>query len=1047
MARVFVFAGGARSPRDREIDTLAVEHWGRSILVVPTRHEANERAARIIQSHALPGGWGASVVSFEDFVLALLREAGIYPHEMDEVERRMLVSSVLDRLHANGALNELGDAARSPGFANHVLRAIAKLKQAAIDPATFRQFVAARSRTSWIDPIVASIYEAYQSTLHQSDAYDRVGVYWRAHVLLCEGKPSLFDRADCVLFDGFDDFTPSEFRVIERVASYVDVLAIGLVCSSEATSQSDLYAIPLATLNIVKKAFPEADVRSLSEPVPRTRVEYVTTHLFWRDQPQPPRGIAEDLLLHPCHDRMHECEWIGREIKSIIVEQNVAPATIAVLFRRVEDVAPRLRLVFNEFGIPATFHAPLTLLDTTLARFLLQLLEVSPEWEREAVLDVITSRWSCVDDGHAGAFGYLARMAGVIDGKTEWMSCLARFQAWLSDGAGETHDAILRRVPDAMAAVRALSDQRIALERRLQDFPAEASRTRYCDAMLKCIAALRPERALETFEPEVRRLEESALHAATAVLRRMRRWGHALDNDTMLTLSQFRTELRDAFAASALEQERTISGVQVMSADSARYRAYDYLFLGGMNEGEFPAPPAADAIYSDEDWSEFARAGARVEMRSRQMEREMLLFHHVLGRARSRVYLSWSLSGHDGRPLAQSPFIEDVKGLVDPVATPSAQSTSFLPAFETAASAHDLRNVPHASREVEVALPDVFGCMAAGLEVESQRNSRAAFDPYDAILTDSALLDQLLQIYGQDHVFSAAQLEAYAECPFQFYLQRILRVEPVEAPDEEFDPRTRGRILHEALQVFHESYRGVPVSAIPVKQGRDTMVRICNEVFDRHVKGEVTAPRGVVRTERARMESQLLRYFDFAREEEVAWKPSNFEVGFGRAHALSADPLSRPEPFALDTNIGDVLLAGRIDRIDVMESRARIVDYKTRLNYEAKEVDEGVSLQLPLYAVALEHFLKTDTTCEEARLIQPGKRETREVLQRGKDKWPDREAAMRQGIARAVTGIRAGHFPPAPHNDRCRICALCRVCRYEEWRIERKSQTNDAAHD
>ncbi len=1044
MVRVFTLTGAPRSLREHEIDALIAKHWGRSLLVVPTRHEANERAVRIIQSFNLRGAWGPAVVSFEDFVLALLREAGIFPHEIDDIERRLLVTSSIARLHAEEKLSSLQDAALSPGFANHILRVITKLKQAAIDPEGFRALLQQKNRASWLDPVVSEVYEAYQSALHGCDAYDRVGIYWRAHVLLSESRPVFFNRTEHIVFDGFDDFTPSEFRVIEQTARHVETLGIGLACNSNAPSQSDLYSIPLATLKLVRGAFPNVEMQSLEEPPPGTRVEFVTTNLFWRDQPETPRHIDENLLLYSCHDRMHECEWIGREVKSLIIEHNVAPDSIAVAFRRMDGVAPRLRLVLKEFGIPSTFQAPQTLFDSAFARFLLHRLDVPPHWEREAVLEVVASLWGGVDTQRAGAFGYIARMAGVIEGKDEWTAKLEHFIAWLREGHGEQRDAILRRVPEAVAVAEKLVDEIDRLGAWLREFPAEAPRAVYCDALLRGIDALRPELQLGLLPVEIKTFEEEAIRAIIAVLRRMCGWERALNGAAPISLAVFQSELRDVFEGATVAcDDANIAGVHVMTADAARYRNFDYLFLGGMNEGEFPAPPATDAVYSDEDWAEIAGAGARIDLRSHQMEREMLLFYHVLGRARVRAHVSWSTTNSDGRPLAQSPFIEDVKGLIDFQKTPVARSASFLPSLVTASSAHDLRNVPQISNDVERAFPDAFTCVAAGLDVETRRNSRAPFDAYDAILTDTELLAQLAEQYGPDRMFSAAQLESYAECPFQFFLQRVLRIEPDESPDEEFDPRTRGRILHEVLQQFHATYHEVPSFAIPLEPGRETMLRICGDVFDRHAQREVSAPRGVVRMERARMQAQLLRYFDFAREEEASWMPSNFEVGFGRAHATANEPLTHPDPFALETDAGTVLLSGRIDRIDVMESRARIIDYKTSLHYQAKDVTEGVSLQLPLYAVALEELLMRGTECSEARLIQPGKRKTSEVLQRSKGKWDDRRAAMLQSIAQAVRGIRTGLFPPMPHNDRCHVCASCHICRYEPWRIERKTSSDE----
>lgn len=1045
MARVLLFTGGARSGREHAIDTLAAEEWGHSLLIVPTRHEAYERATRIVTAFRLNGAWGHCVVSFEDFVLSLLREGRIFPHLLDDVERRLVIDGAVDRLRAHAEFSSLGGAAGTPGFTNHLLRVVTKLKQAAVEPEAFRAAIACRKRPSWLDPIVAAVYETYQNTLHRTESYDRVGLYWRANVLLREGDAQLPGRVNHVLFDGFDDFTPSEFRVIEQLPRYVDTLVLGLVCDPNIGSQEDLYRIPLETTKQLLASFPQCEQKSFSEPAPTSRIAYVTSNLFWRDRPPKPGPLNENLELHACHDTMHECEWIGRTIKSLVLESSVAPQRIAVVFRRMDNAATRLRIVFKEFGIPVNIHSPIIMLNSSFARFLLRLIDVTGKWDREDVLDVLVSAWAGAPEQYVGAYSMLARAAGVIEGQQEWISSVERLVAWLKDGTGEERERLLRRVPEAVPATSSLLERLRTLAEWLKTVPAKATRSEHIEALLTLVARLQAEKTAQTFADEdMRTFESEAIRTLYGSLRRLRAWEAQLNGTGPIELSEFQAELHRILSETAIPADEEPVGVAVMSAETARYREFEYLFLAGMNEGEFPSPPAIDAVYSDEDWEDLEKAGAKAERRERQIDREMLLLHHVLGRARQRAWVSWCSTGPDGRPLAPSPFVEDIKGLLGDPLTQPVGSTSFVPLLRDAASPRDLRNA-RCGHDVESSFAEIFAPVRAGLEVEAERNRRAPFGPYDGVLTAPDALARLREIYGPEHTFSAAQLETYSECPFQFFLERILRIEPMESPSTEFDPRTRGRILHEVLQQFHSTYRGVPPHAIPIKEGHATLSRLCQDIFDRRAREEVAAPPGVVRVERARMQAQLTRYFDLAHEEEETWGPGHFEVGFGAAHANSGDALSNPAPFPLETPAGTVLLSGRIDRIDFKDGEARVVDYKTTLYYIAKDVTEGVHLQMPLYAIALQEFLKPGVTCVEALLIQPGKTGRTEVLQKARGKWPERETAMREGVARAVTGIRSGQFPPMPYKAQCQDCASSRVCRYEQRRNERKVEKNGAS--
>ena len=53
------------------------------------------------------------------------------------------------------------------------------------------------------------------------------------------------------------------------------------------------------------------------------------------------------------------------------------------------------------------------------------------------------------------------------------------------------------------------------------------------------------------------------------------------------------------------------------------------------------------------------------------------------------------------------------------------------------------------------------------------------------------------------HTFAATDLERYASCPFRFFLERVLEIEPVEDLALEFDVLNRGRVVHDVLATFH----------------------------------------------------------------------------------------------------------------------------------------------------------------------------------------------------------------------------------------------------
>jgi RecB family exonuclease len=99
-----------------------------------------------------------------------------------------------------------------------------------------------------------------------------------------------------------------------------------------------------------------------------------------------------------------------------------------------------------------------------------------------------------------------------------------------------------------------------------------------------------------------------------------------------------------------------------------------------------------------------------------------------------------------------------------------------------------------------------------------------------------------------------------------------------------------------------------------------------------------------------RLEVDLVRYLEYAAHAGSSFRPSFFEVQFGKAE----DPYP-----ALELDDGALRLAGRIDRIDTDASgrEAIVYDYKGKTaTAQAKWLEEG-KLQVALYLLTVRHVL------------------------------------------------------------------------------------------
>lgn len=1050
MATVELLCGAARSARARYLDGVMRANWGRAVLLVPTRRYALSRLEAVVRDGKLDGAWGRPVRAFDDFAFDLLRDEGAAPVRIADVERSALIETAIAAARTRPELASLRAALETGGFASHVTRVITELKQAAIEPADFRARVVDKPGAGTMDQAVASVYEEYQQALRDAKVYDLPGLFWEANTLCRAKRPAVLERVDVLLLDGFDDFTPSEFRLVEALERHVRLLAIGLNYDV-APGRSDLYSVPRKTAEMVRTRFSVTE-RVFEESEAESFSEFASSHLSPRDRLSVPPGLRRNIAVIPCADLVQETETIGRRIKTLLIEEKIPPDEIAIVYRNAGPALGTLRAVFDEFGIPLRAGAAPALTESAVCGFMLQVLDAAESWTRASVLEVLCAPWfrggPPHEFAHADTFSLLTRAACIVAGYDEWQERLQRLAERIARGAA---DGLLEGLPCAAAAVATLLGAVGRLHDLLAKIPREASIADFAQALDGLIEDLRIPCAVDAYpEESIRASESAALAAFRRLLAMLAAWGASSDKEPRTVFS---ARLRRAIENSSYARPQPARGVVCMDAAAVRHLRFDYVFLAGVNEGEMPCPPPGNAIYSESDLERLRKSNVPLDGKEAHSGREILLFHHVFDVPRRHLFITWRLLSPRGQEKLPSPYVSGLLELFEGLGLQAAppQANAFVPPPNEAGSLRDLKNA--AFSDGGEALRDLFSRdfarVAEAANIEAVRHDDSPFGIYDGAISDPGLVASIRERFGPDHVFSVSQIETYRKCPFRFFVERLLGVEPAEEPAAEFDPRVRGSMMHQALQTFHERFRGIPVTIIPADEASAAMVAAVGAVFADSAWRSTNAPRGLVEAERRRMVALLLRYLEIARGRgETPWKPSHFEVSFGPVRDASIASPATAEPFVLDTPEGNVRFDGRIDRIDISEAGARLIDYKSSSSVAPKDLNEGRSIQLTVYALALEQLLMPGTLCAEAYFVRPGYDEDRECLGRGgkTPMWDLRRAVALDTIAQSVRGIREGRFPPLSDEDggACSYCPARRACRFDQGRVARKQEAGHA---
>ncbi|WP_324651546.1 PD-(D/E)XK nuclease family protein [Georgenia sp. H159] len=295
---------------------------------------------------------------------------------------------------------------------------------------------------------------------------------------------------------------------------------------------------------------------------------------------------------------------------------------------------------------------------------------------------------------------------------------------------------------------------------------------------------------------------------------------------------------------------------------------------------------------------------------------------------------------------------------------------------------------------------------------------------------DLAGVDGLPDLAAGERRVSPTALESYASCPHAYFVQRLLRVEPLEEPEEvvTISPMEIGNLIHRSIdELVSEAAEegtlpgfGEPWSARHRARLQEIGAAVAEDFAARGVTGH---PR-LWEQERPRLLADLAALLD----QDDAWRAERdarvlrSELAFGRDGVA---PVTIPLPDG-----GAVELTGSADKVDQLRDGTLVVtDIKTgkidRFRaLRADPVAAGTKLQLPVYAHAARQLLGGDSAEAGYWFVRTPGRERRIDL--------PLDAALEERFATTlqvlVRSIARGLFPARPAATPSYGYVDCRYC-------------------
>lgn len=775
-------------------------------------------------------------------------------------------------------------------------------------------------------------------------------------------------------------------------------------------------------------------------------------------QPTPDGGPRREPVLSLANAAGVEDELstVCKSILDLLETRGYAPGEIGVVARSLGPYQASLRRIFDQHRIAFSTTAGQPVMQAPLAKTLLQLARLADSgFDHRLLLDVVTSPWYGLAPEEATAarpelWRRLVADLGILKGEAEW-NRLARVQDDGSQGEAAAAQAALllrlvqRLIRDCRAlpprgGMAALTDAFTGLAERHLLLPAEDGS-----------GAPRPDQDPARVMNVVRQ--------AWAQLRQLDKLGAEATWEEWV--AAFTETLDRAVFPIAGDGH---AGVQVLEAMAARGLTFRALFLIGMNEKAFPRVVREDAFLRDRHRRVLAETlGYKIDEKLAGYDEEQLLFTLLCRSAGERLFLSYQRADESGRPLAPSPYLEQVHG-AETLAVPrrSAERVGrapFLPLLLTPRewALHQIAS----GRDVTALLA------AGGGEAEIFRNALSALQGIEG--EEAGAYDGLtgpLEGYwaaASARGLAPTPLEQYASCPFQYFADQVLRLKPARPETTvEPGPLVLGELAHATLRLAYGRLLdlGWPEREGAAARTGEVVQRAAAETFAAQAEqsgGGYPLLWGLAKESLVGLLTTLVEE-DRRDCLESGFRPAGFEVeAEGSLELLDA------------ADFKDVQVVGRLDRVDrrVDSSAWRIVDYKFKQGREMTGVDRdlltaavrGSRLQPPLYA-AMRPRAAEDLTGRSAggaagslAGLAPSGPEQVELLFLAPawDRTVVRSTfeasawrgpagpALKRTVARLLAGIRGGQYMILPADRYCDFCEFSTACRRFHGPTERRA--------
>ncbi len=879
---------------------------------------------------------------------------------------------------------------------------------------------------------IANIFKVYQEKCNELNAFEIGDVY----SILSKLKPNnfqnnfnnLYNDVDLIVFDGFDAFSSLEILIVNKLAS---MEGKDLFLNFDYYSYNPIIFSHLEETYNRLQQFGFKKIEDKIEINPNSFIEIVRKRLFLKSISKLEERDKNKIVKITVPSRDKEIVAIAKEIKRILISGKAEPHEISVTFNLINNYSSIVRDIFESYGIPFNLTDRLKLDNSLSVIAVLSFLEIlNSDFYYKNIIRAFSNSFISIDNFDVDAILFSATNLKIVVGRENWKYSILRGIAFEDKLSG------LSKSNKKKAKYKKAAESLNSIDDLLLPFMDELTPKEFYEQLNKLTHNLKIPKNILASDSNHKEIEIKGLTTFLDSAKEILNLVEKGNLNQKFSLSFYLEKLITLSSSTRFNiKERSDYGVLITNINELRGLSFKYSFIGGLIDGDFPTRYRPEIFFS----------GSFAKKEYHHLNEERFHFYQALSSWNKGLYLSFPT----GDEFTTSTFIKDFEKCFALSEKTFSDYDSLIYSMEEA--------------EKQISLVDTEFPIPSKQKTWNEHKTIIQFrkdEPRAFSLHNGYIFDENESFLDDENYkelpFSISQLETYTKCPFKYFIERVLKVEIADEPDEDIEAIEIGSLLH---SIVYDFYTELNEKNIKLQNCSEQVFAVAEKTLFRIAEKQVDvvfnkSPFAFYEEEiifgikGKREHSILYKFLETERNSTDNFLPKYFETNFGVVDVEQDKSLSTSEPLMLD----DIKLRGKIDRIDLDKTNNtfEVIDYKTgNKKVTTAEITEGLSLQLPIYVWAAKTLLMNNLNTNyepEAMSIYSlkyfEKTFGKNPVSLSRKKEFDKTELINEYVDIAlshvkdsVENIRRGNFPITKFIDNnekvCRYCNYKTICRID----------------